>query len=151
PGIPAPFRVHGAVVGGELHAFAGGFFGTAHVVYNPTTNTWRTAPLIPFGVTDPATATLGGKVWVVGGRPLARAQIFDPATQTWSQAPALNDLPTGIDNTAGAVVQDRVHLTGGFDGANSVNAHRELARCRAGDLTSAAFIPLAVDGDGTSG
>jgi hypothetical protein len=41
PGIPTTNRVHGAVLNGEMHAFAGGFEGSAHVIYNAVTNTWR--------------------------------------------------------------------------------------------------------------
>jgi N-acetylneuraminic acid mutarotase len=146
PSIPAPFRVHGAAIGNEMHAFAGGFGGTAHVIYNAATNSWRTAPLIPFGVTDPAVSVINGKFYVVGGRPIPRTQIFDPATNTWSQGPTVAGLPNGVDNTGGDVISSKFYLVGGFDGANGINAHRVFTVCGAG---AAQQIPYVADGDGT--
>src|SRR5262249_54188573 len=80
PAIPQTLRVHAAVVGGEMHVLAGGFEGNSHVVYNPATNTWRTAALMPFTATDPAVGVLAGRVFVVSGRPIAHTQVAAPAT-----------------------------------------------------------------------
>ncbi len=146
PPIPSTSRVHGAAIGNEMHAFAGGFDGTAHVVYNATTDTWRPAPVMPFGVTDPAVAAIDGKFYVVGGRPNPRTQIFDPATNTWSQGPLVAGLPTGVDNTAGDAIGFKFYLVGGFDGANGINAHRVFTVCGA---SAAQQIPYAADGNGT--
>ncbi len=145
PSIPAPFRVHADATGNEMHAFAGGFTGTAHVIYNAATNTWTIGPPMPFGVTDPAVVALGGKYYVIGGRPVARTQVFDPGTNTWSQGPPVANLPAGVDNTDGAALGGSIHLAGGFDGA-STNVHRAFQVC---GPTSALLIPYVVDGDGT--
>jgi hypothetical protein len=143
-------RLHGVALGGELHAFAGGFNGAAHVIYNPASNTWRTGPALPFGVTDPAVGVLGGKAWVVGGTPTARTQIFDPVTSTWSQGPQITALTNGIDNTAGAVLGASFHVIGGLDsGSSSQTIHAELRACNAGELSSAMLLPFVVDGNGT--
>jgi len=141
-------RVHGVALNGEMHAFAGGFEGNAHVIYNPVTDTWRTGPAMPFTATDPAVGVLGGKAMVVGGRPTAHAQIFDPATNSWSQGPAILAAATGIDNTAGAVLGPTFHLVGGFNGTTGVNTHWQFHACSLGGLSSAALIPLVVDGNG---
>jgi hypothetical protein len=148
PVVPQPNRLHAAVLGGEMHAFAGGFDGNAHVVYNPATDTWRTAPVMPFPATDPAVAVLAGKAFVVGGRPIAHTQVFDPATNSWSQAAPITGAATGVDNTAGGVLGTVFHLVGGFNGTTSVNTHWQLHTCNFGALSSAAVIPFVVDGNG---
>jgi hypothetical protein len=149
PAITTTNRVHGVVLNGELHAFAGGFEGNAHVIYNPVTNTWRTGPVMPFTATDPAVGALGGKAFVVGGRPVAHTQIFDPATNTWSQGAPIQGLATGIDNTAGTVLGSTFHLVGGFNGTTSVSLHAQFHACSVGGLSSAAFVPFVTDGNGT--
>ncbi|HET7503739.1 MAG TPA: hypothetical protein VFK02_22115, partial [Kofleriaceae bacterium] len=148
PTIATTNRVHGAVLGGEMHAFAGGFEGNAHVIYNPVSNAWRTGPPMPFTATDPAVGVLAGRAFVVGGRPVARTQIFDPATNTWSQGATITGATTGVDNTAGAALGATFHLVGGFNGTTSVNTHWQFHACNLGGLSSAAFLPFVVDGNG---
>jgi hypothetical protein len=148
PAILTTNRVHGLVLNGEMHAFAGGFEGSAHVIYNPATNTWRTGPSMPFTATDPAVGVLGGRAYVVGGRPIAHTQIFNPATNSWSQGTPILGAATGVDNTAGTVLGSTFHLVGGFNGTTSVNTHWQFHACNAGGLSSAAFVPFVVDGNG---
>jgi N-acetylneuraminic acid mutarotase len=143
----AQARMHAAVLGGELHAFAGGFEGSAHIVYNPGSNSWRTAAPMPFTATDPAVGVVGGKAFVVGGRPTAHTQVYDPATNSWSQSSPIG-VPTGIDNTAGAVLGPTFHLVGGFNGTISVNTHQQFHVCSFGTLSSAALVPFVADGNG---
>jgi N-acetylneuraminic acid mutarotase len=149
PPLPANSNLHGVALGGELHAFAGGFQGTSHVVYSPATDTWRTAPSIPFGVTDPAVGAIGGKAYVIGGRPVARTQIFDPVLDAWSQGAPITGAIGGFDSTSGSVLGARLHVFGGV-GSNggAVSAHWQLRSCSAGDLSSAVFLPFVVDGNG---
>ena len=148
PAIPQTLRVHAAVLGGEMHVFAGGFEGNSHVVYNPATNAWRTAALMPFTATDPAVGVLAGKAFVVGGRPVAHTQVYDPATDSWTQVSAVPGA-SGVDNTAGAVLGSVFHLVGGFNGTTSVNAHFQFHTCTLGNLSSAAILPFVIDGNGT--
>ncbi len=148
PLVPATNRLHGVALGGEMHAFAGGFEGNSHVIYNPATDSWRLGPSMPFTATDPAVGVLGGKVMVVGGRPVAHSQIFDPVTNSWSQGAPIDGATSGIDNTEGAVLGMTFHVVGGFDGTTGVSSHWQLHPCAVGDLSSAAFLPFVVDGDG---
>jgi len=143
----AQARLHAVVLGGEMHAFAGGFEGSAHLIYNPVTDSWTTGPAMPFTATDPAVGVLAGKAMVVGGRPVAHAQIFDPATDSWSQAAPIG-LPNGVDNTSGAVLGATFHLVGGFDGTTSISTHQQFHTCGLGALSSAALVPFVVDGNG---
>jgi len=142
-------RMHADVIGDELHAFAGGFDGFNHVIYNTATNAWRIGPRMPFGVTDPGVVALGGKFFVLGGRrPIsprgAIVQIFDPQSNTWSQGPELG--LNWLDNTDADAVGVTIHVVGGFDGASTTNVHRSFDVCGA---TSALQVPYVVDGDGT--
>ncbi|HEY0482445.1 MAG TPA: kelch repeat-containing protein [Kofleriaceae bacterium] len=148
PSLATNARVHGITLNGEMHAFAGGFEGNAHVIYNPITDTWRSGPAMPFTATDPAVGVLGGKAMVVGGRPTAHSQVFDPATNSWSQGPAITGVAAGVDNTAGAVLGPTFHLVGGFDGTNGTSTHWQFHACNLGGLSSAALLPFVVDGDG---
>jgi hypothetical protein len=150
PMITTTNRVHAAVLGGEMHAFAGGFEGNAHVIYNPATNTWRTGPAMPFTATDPGVSVQAGRALVVGGRPIAHMQIFDPGTNTWSQGPTIVT-PGGVDNTAGAVLGTTYHLIGGFNGTTAVSTHWQFHACNSGGLSSAAYLPFVIDGNGTAG
>jgi Kelch motif len=77
--------------GGKM-LVAGGGTATAEL-YNPATRTFSATGRMPFAVTG-ATATLlrDGKVLVAGGmvgglatgRPVARAELYDPSTGTWA-------------------------------------------------------------------
>jgi N-acetylneuraminic acid mutarotase len=145
--VVAQARMHATVINGEMHAFAGGFEGSAHLVYNPVTNSWRSAAPMPFTATDPAVGVVGGKVLVVGGRPIAHAQVYDQATDSWSQTSPIG-LSTGVDNTSGAVLSGVFHLVGGFNGSISVNTHQQFHTCSLGTLSSAALVPFVVDGNG---
>jgi hypothetical protein len=147
PVVPSPVRLHAVVLGGQMHAFAGGFEGNAHVIYNPANDTWTTGPVMPFTATDPAVGVLGGKAFVVGGRPTAHTQIFDPAIGIWSQASPIG-LATGVDNTAGAVLGATFHLIGGFNGTTGINTHQQFHTCSLGALSSASLLPFVIDGNG---
>jgi hypothetical protein len=149
PSTPQNLRLHGAAVGGEFHAFAGGFQGSAHVIYDPATDSWRLGPAMPFPATDPAVDVLAGKLFVVGGTPVAHTQIFDPATETWSQTTAITSAANGVDNTEGAVLGSVFHVIGGagqFGGGQT--SHFQFHACSLGALSSATILPFVVDGDG---
>lgn len=150
PFVPQTFRLHGAVFAGELHAFAGGFGGTAHAIYNAASDSWHNGPLMPTGVTDPAVDVFAGKIYVVGGRPAVLTQVFNPATNTWSQAAPVTGpgTTTGIDNTGGAAVGPAFYLVGGFNGSDGQNNVFRLHGCTLGALSSATLVPFVSDGNG---
>ena len=148
PFVSQPSRLHGVALNGEMHAFAGGFGGTSHVIYNPAADQWRVGPDMPIGVTDPAVGVLGGKAVLVGGSPQAVTQIFDPTTNQWSQGAPILAATNGVDNTTGAVVGKTFHVVGGFSQGFPTDAHWQLHACNAGELSSASFLPFVVDGNG---
>ncbi|HEY0476340.1 MAG TPA: kelch repeat-containing protein [Kofleriaceae bacterium] len=148
PMLSQNLRIHGVALGGEMHAFGGGFSGDGHAIYNPATNTWRLGPAMPFGVTDPAVDVVAGKAFVVGGRPVAHTQVFDPATGSWSQAAPITGATGGVDNTQGAVLGSVFHVLGGAGDFSTVATHWQFHACNLGALSSATILPFVVDGNG---
>lgn len=129
--MPVPLgRIHGVQLdGGLVHVFAGGFDGVNHLVYSAGANSWSIAPAMPFGVTDPATVTDGSLIYLAGGGGMAprgpgRTQIYDPATQTWSQGPAMP--APAVDNTAGALAGGTFFVLGGFNGSSAAATNYSL-------------------------
>jgi N-acetylneuraminic acid mutarotase len=107
--------------------------------YDIAANTWTARANLPAGVNVPGSAVIGGKLWVFGGgnpfvglEALPKSnkgvlfpdttnilQIYDPATDSWSSGPTLNQqrsFPAGTDvgNTAVAV--------GGYTGSNTTTS-----------------------------
>src|SRR5207253_99931 len=61
---------------------------------------------------SPSGGAIGGKLYVAGGRPGSQTclEVYDPATNTWTQkAP----MPTGRSGIAGAVVANCLYIFGG--------------------------------------
>lgn len=127
-----------ASLGGKLYAI-GGFAGIVHVnaqasafAYDPKANRWTTLPKLPKPVGSAVVAAVGGKLHVLGGRrseqvvkisppgapdmfaglgTVTAHEIFDPATQTWSQG---KPLPGASRDHAGiAVLGGKIHVFGG--------------------------------------
>ena len=115
--------------------------------YDIVANTWTTRANMPSGVNVPGSAVVGGKLWVFGGgnpflgsstsptsgktgvkawfnrlfRPdtTNSLQVYDPATNSWTTGPTLNQqrsFPAGthVGNTAVAV--------GGYTGSNTTTS-----------------------------
>ena len=76
------------VVNSKIYAI--GYFGTAAVteIYDPASNSWSTGAAMPTSRDDAAVATVGGKVYAIGGRnsgnPVGTVEVYDPATNTWA-------------------------------------------------------------------
>jgi hypothetical protein len=90
-----PIRVTGATAAlNGIMYWSGGYDNSGYIgpvdAYNPVTDSWtRTASSIPTTRSLPGAATLGGKVYVVGGQnDTAATEAYDPATDTWiTQSP----------------------------------------------------------------
>jgi N-acetylneuraminic acid mutarotase len=118
------FAAAGAVVNGEFYV-VGGFaavgFATSTFVYDPTSNTWSTkAPL-----SDPraslAAAVVGSNIYAIGGVdasslltgvPVATAEAYDPATDTWTTLPSM---PTIRAYPVAAQVNGTIYVIGGLN------------------------------------
>ncbi len=120
---------HGILSDGKLHV-AGGYdhitnkMSPTHLVYDFDTDTWSTAPDMPLARYWAASGVLpDGKLIVAGGHTgsSARAEthIFDPATNSWSQAASM---PTSIYAHSGAVIAGKLHTFLGYTSTH-VNSH----------------------------
>ena len=93
-------------------------------VYDPVNDSWTTKTVIPTAVFGYASATINGKIYIMGGATSTQQtgsstnanQVYDPQTDSWSSAA---NLPAGISYGAAAATQDylaptRVYLVGGY-------------------------------------
>lgn len=130
--LPFPHDHFSAVaLGGRIYIF-GGEIGhdarhrqqTDASVYDPATDSWTTLAAMPIGKShaESSTFVLNGRVVIAGGQVdnfLATANIveYDPATDAWAMLPPL---PRPLEGTIVQPLGDRLFVTGGYIGANSV-------------------------------
>lgn len=131
--MPTPRNHLGAVsVGGLVFVFGGRSRGgnvPVTEVYDPRTDTWRSAPPMPTPRSGYAVAAVRGRIFVMGGevgRPTTypENEEFDPRTNTWT---ARAPMPTPRHGLAAVAVEDRIYVISGgprpggsFSGANEV-------------------------------
>ena len=124
--VPNTFRIHGAAVGNQLHAFAGGFGGVNHITYDVDTDAWTVNPRMPFGATDPGVAAVGESIYVAGGDGniigAGLVQVYDTTTQTWGIS-KFTPGPTSNTSMAYNAPYGTLHVLGGFFGGNSINVN----------------------------
>jgi hypothetical protein len=79
---------------------------------------WRRLAPLPSERTEVAAAAVGRRIWVLGGyapdgATLARAEVYDTATDTWSRGP---DLPVAVNHAMAATLDGVLYVAGGNDG-----------------------------------
>lgn len=105
PSLPEPRSSHDAVVlGGKLYVVGGWqLAGSGNTTWHKTAWSleldkadaqWEALPDVPFVRRALALAAFEGKLYVLGGMeeqggPTTKVSCFDPATQSWSEQPAL--------------------------------------------------------------
>jgi DNA-binding CsgD family transcriptional regulator len=127
PGLPTP-RQGLAVVNynNQIYAIGGeANDGISNVVerFNPMANSWTALSPKPTRVTDISAATIGGLIYVPGGRvssesPTEVTEIYDPQNNTWSTG---KSLPKALSAYALAEFEGQIYLFGGWDGSQVVN------------------------------
>jgi len=134
-----------AVIAGKLYVFSGCTrsstgaqikAGLLHR-YNPSTNSWTTLKAAPVPHFRPVVATIGGKLYVVGGEnasgaAMRRVDMYDPATNTWSTR---TGMPTARTNAGGAVLGGKLYVVGGRSGTaylNTLEAYDPVANAWTG-------------------
>jgi hypothetical protein len=118
------------VVGGE----SGGQALASGEIYDPATNSWSGAAGLMTGVSGtPRRSSRTGRLVVggldlggffVGGNILASAELYDPATNTWSSAASLTTARHGP--TATLLASGVVLIVGGMAGSGTILASGEL-------------------------
>lgn len=127
-GAPLPDHNHhaaayGILADGKLHV-VGGYdnitnrISASHVVYDFDANTWSTARELPAARYWSASGVLpDGKLIVAGGYDgsnyRAETYVFDPATNSWSQAASM---PAPMHAHSGAVIAGKFHTFMGSNG-----------------------------------
>jgi len=87
-------------------------------VYDPTANTWSMGTAYPFPIHHPVLATVGGKLYSLGGQIAMSGVVdtnrtfeFDPASPSmWRE---LRAMPTARGAGAAAVIDDKIYVAGG--------------------------------------
>jgi N-acetylneuraminic acid mutarotase len=81
------------VIGGKLYVYSGcGSPALSFQGYDPGTNSWKALPLPGRFHTFPAAGVIDGKFYLVGGYGDVRSsvlEVYNPATNTWTEGPAL--------------------------------------------------------------
>ncbi|AGL15204.1 S8 family serine peptidase [Actinoplanes sp. N902-109] len=94
--------------------------GASYAATNPKPGTraadaWTPIANYPTAIYDNAAATVGGKIYSVGGGSSTgnekKAFVYDPTAATWT---ALPDLPTGRSKPAAAAVDGKLYVLGGW-------------------------------------
>ncbi|MGJ3233349.1 MAG: Kelch repeat-containing protein [Oceanicaulis sp.] len=93
----------------------------AHIVLDPATGNWLTAPPAPTARNSAAGAALAGRLHVVGGRTVTGGntpahEVYDPGAQSWERAAPLPEPaqgPRGAGGLAAAALGDALYVFGG--------------------------------------
>jgi hypothetical protein len=101
-------------------------------VYNPTTNSWQTVNMPTVRALHSATVLADGRVAACGGAQgtllvpisIANVDVFNPATNTWSSAPALTG--ARASHTANLVPDGTLVLMGGQGATTSLTTIETL-------------------------
>jgi N-acetylneuraminic acid mutarotase len=116
--------------------------------YDPVNDSWKALAPMPTKRGAAVTATVGGKMYVIGGattapgatnpaihptvaqRVLSTVEEYDPDTNAWrTRAP----MPTPRNHTAAGVVDGKIYVIGGRIGAAFIAASSDLANVEAYD------------------
>jgi N-acetylneuraminic acid mutarotase len=88
---------------------------------------WVAETTLPAGgLNAPAAVVLGGRVYVIGGFegltniPTVRVHVYDPVTQTWSEAAPL---PAPRGGHAAVVLGGEIHVLGGGNSVSTIADH----------------------------
>src|SRR6267154_507048 len=124
---------------------------TSAELYDQTTGTWAlTGSLTDARVLHTAALLLNGQVLVAGGWPnhnhtggaLATAELYDPATGTWSLTGSTTTPHFGF-HTATLLPNGMVLVAGGYDGNLHISANAELYDPATGTWTATGSVATA--------
>jgi N-acetylneuraminic acid mutarotase len=105
-----------SVVNGLLYAVGGYNSGSKNTLYcyDPATNAWTTKAAMPVAIDNPASASLGGKLYVTAGTAstgnVKTLYQYDPAANSWS---AKADMPVALTTTQLVAIKNKLYALGG--------------------------------------
>lgn len=97
---PIPYKAQqpaGAVLRGNIHYFGGGYPNSGsrldkHYYYNPDSNKWYAAAVLPVATAIHEAVSANGKLYCLSGQPnKTLCQYYDPDSNKWFQKNALPD------------------------------------------------------------
>ncbi|WP_116809427.1 Kelch repeat-containing protein [Steroidobacter cummioxidans] len=149
-GVPLPHPRWGlaaCAANAKIYTFGGVDHATLTEEFDIATQTWTTKASMPVPrYISHACATVGGKIYVMGGIPdewglaMGNVDVYDPATDTWSTQPAM---PTPRSDLAAAVVNGKIYAIGGRNStlSNTMNTVEEFDPAT-GAWTAKAPLPV---------
>ena len=125
--------------------------------YDIAADTWTQRANLPSGTNVPSSAVIGGQLWIVGGGnpflgssalPNGKSvfgpdtfnnlQIYDPASNSWTKGPSMNEFRSFA---AGCAVGNTAVAVGGYDGFSSIaSTEINVADCGGGSITLTADV-----------
>ncbi|MEJ2700941.1 MAG: kelch repeat-containing protein [Sedimentisphaerales bacterium] len=146
------------VLDGKIYVIGGGKSGSSRVdVYDPAMDTWTRGADMPTPRALLATVAWNGKIYAFGGlstlevpvnslQALNIAEVYDPKTNTWTQAAPM---PQGVWEHSADVIDGNIYVVGG---AHNVNAMRilQVYDPQTDSWTEATPAPLSARGFGAT-
>ncbi len=105
------------VIGGNIN-WGGSQQFVAHEVYDPASDTWTVKAEAPdLNMWDPASAVVGGKLYLLGGWSAGDTftREYDPAADSWQYRAPIPEFGFSWGHTA-AVVNNQIYVMGGSNG-----------------------------------
>ena len=122
------------VIGGQFNHDSQQLDQTNVDIYNPTSDSWRTGPALPYGHSHSEGATFvhKNKIWMVGGHhtPAGEKKSFcgdiltlEPGGEWQRQS----ELPKPISSPAASIINNRLYVAGGWDGRREKGTEKWLS------------------------
>jgi hypothetical protein len=117
----------------------------------PESAPWTDMADYPTAIMDDAVAEHDGKVYVVGGSngdyPLPDANVYDPATGSWS---AIAPLPESLNGSSAGFIGDTLYVAGGWDNFGNPSTDVFAYDPATNTWTQAASLPAGVAAAGSA-
>ncbi len=143
------------LIGGKMYSNQAPFYieTSLNEVYDPLKDEWSTKSAIPSPVEGYASAVLGNRIYIIGGSKVQVGtgsaftnsnQVYDPATDQWSQAASL---PVASSYAAAAVTQgnmakEAIYYIGGYTG-NQYSSQVRIFSPQSNSWSTAEDLPTA--------
>src|SRR5437870_5759628 len=117
------------IFGGCVRAISGEGGSTNTWEYDPVADSYKALAPLPVKRCSEIAETVNGKIYVIGGleplengqgtRVTGRNQMYDPATNTWTER---SPMPTARNHAFSGVVNGKIYVIGGRIGAGNIPA-----------------------------